>query len=217
MKGTTRKKVETVYPPKEIRDDTKARRSWLAAEADRINLEPSREAKIVGTGSYQSISVYKVLEVEARIQMRGTCQCCGSSVAVADGITSLHGYRRPGDGYTVGKCFGAKHAPANYDLSLYHLTHASLVRQADDLDDQALAVDAEFEAAKQRATCLYSGIDQSEERRLQWLEAYEDRQKKDRLRRDLRWKATQIRAFADYLAGVAVPAHGTPLEEVAIL
>ena len=45
----------------------------------------------------------------------GTCPCCFANVKLRDGDIVLHGYVRPGDGYTVGKCFGVRYEP--YEVS----------------------------------------------------------------------------------------------------
>ena len=96
----------------------KARRGWLEAEAARINAEPNREAKVVGTGSYMEISVYATEEVPCTLQYRGVCQVCGGDVAVRDGTIVLHGYERPGYGYVVGNCPGTYNLPANTSIEL---------------------------------------------------------------------------------------------------
>jgi hypothetical protein len=69
---TRTKKIDTLYPPREIVDNTKARRAWLADKAAEINALPNRSAKIVGTGSYQSVSVYEVTTVEGRVRTSST-------------------------------------------------------------------------------------------------------------------------------------------------
>lgn len=48
-----------------------------------------------------------------RIQLRGVCQYCGRHQAVDGDTIVLHGYQRPGHGYTVGRCLGAKHTSLN--------------------------------------------------------------------------------------------------------
>jgi hypothetical protein len=115
---TRTKKIDTLYPPREIVDNTKARRAWLADKAAEINALPNRSAKIVGTGSYQSVSVYEVTTVEGRVRLRGVCQCCGGSNVVDGGVMVLHGYTRPGDGYVIGRCPCVGDAPLNVDKTL---------------------------------------------------------------------------------------------------
>lgn len=132
-------RLANVTPPDEIRDNTKARRAWLAAEMDRINAEPNRLARIIDTGSYQRLAVYEVTRVEGRLRHRGACQCCGNwhvvdtdkiplalvgtggiperdtdaSKTLHTGALVMHGYNRPGDGFLVGRCPGVGIAPLN--------------------------------------------------------------------------------------------------------
>jgi hypothetical protein len=132
-----RTKLTEVCPPNDILSNTKARRAWLATELAKIQAEANRDGKIVGTGSYQRISVYEVIQVEGRLRHRGICQCCGGSQVVDReridcavpeyidsqknptwnaeqvGVLVMHGYNRPGDGYLIGKCPGVGHAPLN--------------------------------------------------------------------------------------------------------
>lgn len=108
-------RAECVQPPREIRDNTKERRAWLAAKVEEINKREDREAKIVGTGSYQSVSVYEVKEVEGRLRLRGHCQFCGNSQVVSGGKLVLHGYTRPGDGQVWGECPGMRKPALNVD------------------------------------------------------------------------------------------------------
>ena len=123
---TKTKKIQSHFPPREIRDNTKARRAWLAAKAAEINAQAGRSARIVGNGSYQEVAEYEVREVEGRVQVRGTCQCCGGDVAVEGGEaewqrtrTAHHGYTRPGYGWQTASCEGARSLP-------YELGHAKL-------------------------------------------------------------------------------------------
>ncbi len=41
----------------------------------------------------------------------GCCQICEGEFKVVNGCASTHGYKRPGHGYIVGRCGGAKHLP----------------------------------------------------------------------------------------------------------
>ena len=45
----------------------------------------------------------------------GECQICEGQFKVQDGRVVLHGYKRPGDGYIIGECFGRNEPP--YELS----------------------------------------------------------------------------------------------------
>jgi hypothetical protein len=139
---TKRTKTGDVQPPKEIRENTKARRAWLAAEVARLNAEPNTEAKIVGTGSYQRISVYTVTQVEGRLRQRGVCQCCGNAQVVDGGVLVLHGYNRPGDGAIIGRCPGMDEKPLNVEKRLTEAWHADAITR------HVIAEEA-LEAAKQ--------------------------------------------------------------------
>jgi hypothetical protein len=101
---TKKTKVDDLRPPMELREITKARREWLAMMLAEVNARPGFEGKIVGNGSYQSVSVYSVTQVEGRLRHRGHCQFCGNSQVVQDGVMVLHGYTRPGDGYIFNEC-----------------------------------------------------------------------------------------------------------------
>jgi hypothetical protein len=47
---------------------------------------------------------------------RGTCQVCGRQQSIGtDGLMVLHGYTRPGDGYTVGRCYDVGTKPFELD------------------------------------------------------------------------------------------------------
>jgi hypothetical protein len=48
----------------------------------------------------------------------GTCQCCFGHYKVVRGITSLHGYERPGNGYIVGACNGQQALPYQQSCEL---------------------------------------------------------------------------------------------------
>ncbi len=113
-----RTKIDSLRPPREIVSNTKARRAWLATELAKVQATPNRDGKIVGTGSYQEVSVYEVIQVAGRLRHRGICQFCGHSQVVENGELVLHGYKRPGDGATIGRCPAAGHKPLNVEKSL---------------------------------------------------------------------------------------------------
>ncbi len=50
----------------------------------------------------------------------GTCQACFGEYKVNEKSHQVvfHGYQRPGDGYTIGRCSGTDHAPFEYDTAL---------------------------------------------------------------------------------------------------
>ena len=101
---------EYLYPPKEIREDTKVRRAWLAAKVAEL-VAQGREAKITGIGTMQLVSVKIVREVAMVDQLRGLCQACGGEWAIVGASISHHGYTRPGGGWQTGSCYGARHQP----------------------------------------------------------------------------------------------------------
>lgn len=143
-KKTIRKFAESLYPPSEIRDNTKARRAWLAAEAERINGLPGKAAKVVGQGSYQSVSVYSVTEVAGRIRHRGTCQICGNAQVVNEyGRLVLHGYKRPGWGNVVGDCPGTGKKPLNVEKELTEAALAGAIANQTRLSDELAAAKIE--------------------------------------------------------------------------
>jgi archaeosine-15-forming tRNA-guanine transglycosylase len=144
-----RTKVNTVHPPREVRDNTKARRAWLAEELERVNALSGQEGKIVGTGSYQSISVYKVEQVSGRLRHRGSCQFCGNSqVSDRKGMV-LHGYQRPGDGYIFGQCPGVGRKPLNQDKTFTERWHAEAVKaEADARAEKAVRESVKTETCR---------------------------------------------------------------------
>lgn len=116
--GTAQKstKGSDLRPPREIVENTKARRAWLADALATVLAEPDtdrKKTKIVGTGSYQVVSVYKLITVEGRERFRGVCQFCGHLQVVDGDRIVLHGYNRPGVGYIVGKCPESHAQPLN--------------------------------------------------------------------------------------------------------
>lgn len=118
-KITKQKLSAAIRPPREIRDQTNIRRQWIADKVAEITKDPTKVCKVVGGGSYQEIKVYDLIEVEARVQIRGSCQCCGADQAIEkDGVLTRHGYERPGDGYLRGMCPGRGYRPAEKDVTL---------------------------------------------------------------------------------------------------
>jgi hypothetical protein len=60
----------------------------------------------------------------------GTCQACFGEFKVgADKLMVLHGYQRPGDGYTHGNCAGYDHKPFEYEHTLTDKIIADLHEQ----------------------------------------------------------------------------------------
>src|SRR6185295_9967482 len=53
----------------------------------------------------------KQKRIAGRVGGSGTCQICGGSQAIVRSMIALHGYNRPGVGFIIGECYGAKHPP----------------------------------------------------------------------------------------------------------
>jgi hypothetical protein len=56
----------------------------------------------------------------------GTCQCCFEEFKVLKNNTALHGYKRPGHGYILGRCMGEGAAPYEFSCELTKAFRASL-------------------------------------------------------------------------------------------
>lgn len=186
------------------------------------------ECKIVGTGSYQSVAVYRVEQVEGRAQTRGVCQGCGGSVAVdTETHTSLHGYQRPGFGNVVGRCYGAQRPAANFDLTLakalivdLRASAARLRASADARDATELAVAQQVKA--QAYAAAYDGIGHNvrdeyrQSLRAAWLAAGKVVGEMEASSRTDRFQARQAEDYAKHLKATALPALGTPLTEIVL-
>lgn len=196
---TKRTKGADLYPPKDIRENTKARRAWLAETLAEQNALPGVEAKIVDTGSYQRVSVWTLTEVAGRERTRGTCQICGGS-QVHDGGLALHGYKRPRWGYIVGRCPGTAEAPAELDVTLTHAALASVERQIADAT----------------ATLLAAGWRVSENYNGRWMEegretVYDHHNPALKPNRDLSHRRTALIDYAAHLRADVLPRHGQAL------
>jgi hypothetical protein len=202
------------------KEQTRQRREFLAA-AKAEKEAAGFECKITGKGSYETLVVYRIDAVEGRPQERGVCQGCGGSVAVdAHGMTSLHGYERPGFGYTVGRCHGAQQQAANFSIELAKELIASLRANAALLRTTADEREAtELAEAKAKVTALYAvePMDDSMAARDERLAAGKAKAEIEKLVRDGRWMAEQNDAYAKHLAATAIPALGTPLTTVVLV
>lgn len=208
---TKRRKIGSEYAPREIRENTKARRAWLAARVEEIKAQPNRDAKIVGVGQLQEVSIYEVTEVAARMQTRGTCQGCGNDVAVQRGRTAKHGYKRPGDGYLVGSCMGADAKPAEKAQDITERMMEALTEQADEKDAKA----EEKDRIATRHAIEARGLSFETDREA-WSAAMDARREAEKDARNLRWVAKQERAYVDHLRVTAVAAYGQPFREVPV-
>ncbi len=90
---TIRKNIGTRY--------SKAEAEALAADATNPKITSRRVHR------YTTFYVTADVEVEARIQQRGTCQLCGGDWAIKGKSVSKHGYKRPRWGFLVGGCYGS--------------------------------------------------------------------------------------------------------------
>jgi len=179
---------ECLTPPREIRDNTKVRRQWLADKLAEVSALPNREAKIVGTGSYQSLSVYEVKEVAGRLRLRGSCQFCGHSQVVDSKVLVLHGYNRPGDGMLIGRCPGVGLRPLNQDKSHTEKWLADAVvaletadaqlavaERAEDLAAEAFRASVEAdEAYKSKPRKIASWMKPTQEQDIAYRAAYQE-------------------------------------------
>lgn len=206
---TKRTKGADIYPPREIRDNTKARRAWLAEKLAEVTAQPNVEAKVVGIGSYQRVSVWNLTQVAGRVQFRGVCQACGSSVAVEAGLTSLHGYKRPGTGETVGRCVGAQVAPAEISLDLYRRVLDALREKIGRRQAFAANCDAWAESFDRAGRAALDAGD-----REHFSFTYREQQKLERKARDERWIASQEEQHCTFLETAVWPRLGQPLAEI---
>ena len=91
-------------------------RKWLTMyDAEQLMREEGlREAvsQVLGLPSYEEEQAdKKMYGVANDLSNAGTCPCCFSVQKLDDGVMVLHGYQRPGDGYTHGRCYGVGRKP----------------------------------------------------------------------------------------------------------
>jgi hypothetical protein len=155
---------ERISPPREIRDmsgkaATTARREWIAAKIAEIESKPGVTTKVVGKGSYETIHVYDVIETEGRLRHRGHCQVCGNAQVTEEdrrNVLVLHGYQRPGYGYTVGRCPGVAKQPLELSQTI---TEQALANAQGALVQAQTAHAAAITAAAAATEALFGGID----------------------------------------------------------
>jgi hypothetical protein len=199
-------------------EQTRQRRAFLAAEKTRKEAE-GFECKITGKGSYERVVVYQITAVEGRMQERGVCQGCGGSVAVDEHQTSLHGYQRPGFGYTIGRCPGAQKQAANFSIEFAKELIAGLRATAVGMREGAATREAtELVVAKATLNALYAiePMDESKPARDERIAAGKEKAEIEKLIRDARWMADQNDNYAKHLEATALPALGTPLTTVVL-
>jgi len=194
-------KIAELRVPRALRTDTKARRAWIADVAEWHVAQNTLKVAVRGVGSYQTIAVYKVEEVVARVQVRGTCSFCGRQQAVKNDRVVLHGYNRPGHGWIEGDCTGShvvcaeksEEAPANF--------RTSMLAQADRMHAEWTAlVDAELAAGNPFPFEVHRGTTKETRAR----------------ERTLRVTVEALREHARFIAEHVAPRFGQPLKEVLV-
>lgn len=191
---TKRARIDRTYAPKEIREDAKARKAWLAAKKAEIDATPGLEGQIVDSGSYQNVVTWKLTEVAAKVQVRGTCQFCGGNQAVVNGFIADHGYERPGWGFNVGQCRGQRNKPAEHDVALAK-GWLTMLR-----DQVAGAEKRKAEMEKENP-----GLERN---------YYHLKDETCKTYRDLRSLIFHNKAHADHIEGHVIPQFGKALKEV---
>jgi len=202
------KKVADLQPPRAIRENTKARRAWLADVAA-WHADEGFTSKTLNIGSYQSLGVYVTTDVTARVQVRGTCSFCGRQQAVEGDRIVLHGYSRPGHGFIEGDCAGTRVVCAEKSPEPAKNFRASMIAQADRMQDEWTALmDGEFAAGNARDALYPRGFP---------LELTRTASKETiRQERTLRQTITALRDHAGYIADYVMPKFGDALKEVLV-
>lgn len=196
--GTATIDTTTVYVAMDgISNRQKAQmRRDIFAKAIERNTANGFVCTTTGSGSYAQVNVFRVEQVETTTQTRGVCQGCGGDVAIVDGATSLHGYTRPGHGWTEGRCSGAQISAANVTLDHTHLLMFACTEEAVAQEEKAAALEAKAEEL--RST-----------NRDEYLKAYAQMY-------DAKHKAWANRQFVAHLEAVAIPALGSAYRTVAV-
>lgn len=122
---------------------TATSRSVLFYEATRFCAKHGAEEAVsaaLGLPTYEEEQAEKqVYGVQYDLTNAGICPCCFRVQKLDDnGGLVLHGYQRPGDGYTHGSCFGVGHKPLEVSVEgteayLTKVLHPTAVRTADAL------------------------------------------------------------------------------------
>lgn len=196
--GTATIEKKTVYVAMDgISNRQKAQmRRDIFAKAIEANTANGFVCTTTGSGSYAQVNVFRVEQVETTTQTRGVCQGCGGDVAIVDGVTSLHGYKRPGHGWTEGRCSGAQISAANVTLDHTHLLMFACTEEAVAQEEKAAALEAKAEEL--RST-----------NREEYLQASAQMY-------DAKHKASANRQFVAHLEAVAIPALGRAYRTVAV-
>lgn len=210
---TKKTKGTDIYPPNDIREQTKVRRAWVEAKIAELMLDPSIEAKSVGIGSYQHVSVWHLTSVAARIQLRGTCPGCAGLQALDGGVLVLHGYKRPGDGYVEGRCVGTHRKPVEIEREFC----VSIIEGLRNTASRLKASLAKLEAKPVTIETVFGSYEKywaltQPERKAQAEPVYVYEQKVS----DTKHSIWNNESFAKHLEDNALPKHGQPITEVLI-
>lgn len=63
---------------------------------------------------------FEIRDVTPKAENRDECQICVGAWIIKNGLTSLHGYTRPGCGWLVGECMGARELPYSKSCEVLH-------------------------------------------------------------------------------------------------
>ena len=196
--GTAMIDHKTVYVAMDGVSDRKMAqmRRDIFAKAIEANTANGFVCTTTGSGSYAQVNVFRVEQVETTTQTRGVCQGCGGDVAIVDGVTSLHGYKRPGHGWTEGRCSGAQISAANVTLNHTHYLMFACTEEA---------IAQEEKAAAYKAKLKELGGSTGEEYKKAYIQMY-----------DALFFASANRQFVAHLEAIAIPALGTGYRTVAV-
>jgi hypothetical protein len=114
-----------------------AAKTMKAVEKKVINLRAvlaEKEAKRIAASTARAER--QRLSDEARGIKRDECQICVGSWVIENGVTSRHGYTRPGDGWLHGSCMGARELPYSQSCDVLKRYLASLFIYRTDLAER---------------------------------------------------------------------------------
>lgn len=156
---------------------------------------------------------------EAKIQMRGHCQCCCRVQAVTGGYIAKHGYEvknRGAGGWFSGVCSGHRFAPVEIERCVLDKVVATIRKQVVELRELA---DKYVAGTAHPADCKTNRYDHEkrEYARVAWNDA-SDYQRADEIKRaiwNLRQRANAGTSQANTMESIADARHGQPLIEVA--
>lgn len=126
------------------RENLRARLAALRVEYPTADINARRQRNY---GNGYSITVTG--EGSGRIQTRGHCQFCGAEQVVKHGKLVLHGYERPGNGWTHGRCPGVREVPLQASQELTERWLESSRTQLEAARDRQVGARAEEKVAQQ--------------------------------------------------------------------